>query len=101
MVGHRLVLLKMEKQTCVLVSILGGTKIEGAILGTNGNILVRHRMATPQGDYSGTLAVITKLVTILDRPPPPVGTSIPGAVSPATGQIKNAAYYVSRDSFDN
>ena len=71
---------------------LGGTKIEGAILGADGEVHDRRRVATPQGDYAATLAAIAGLVATLDRSDSrtAVGVGIPGAVSPATGRVKNA-----------
>jgi crotonobetainyl-CoA:carnitine CoA-transferase CaiB-like acyl-CoA transferase len=41
---------------------LGGTKIEAAVLGTDGQVAWRQRVATPQGDYEGTLQAIRGLV---------------------------------------
>ena len=34
---------------------LGGTKIEGICLEQDGSLSQRTRIATPQGDYAGTL----------------------------------------------
>ena len=41
---------------------LGGTKIEGILLADSGDILQRHRVDTPQGDYSQTLQQIRSLI---------------------------------------
>ena len=41
---------------------LGGTKIEGIALDSDGEELARHRVATPADDYRGTLIAIKKLV---------------------------------------
>ena len=41
---------------------LGGTKIEIAALDGQGAFLLRERVATPQGDYAGTLRAIAGLV---------------------------------------
>lgn len=71
----------------------GGTKIEGMALSPQGEILARHRIATPKGDYDGCIAAIAELVTGLERDTGRVGTvgiGIPGAISPATGLIMNA-----------
>ncbi|HXV76760.1 MAG TPA: ROK family protein, partial [Candidatus Polarisedimenticolaceae bacterium] len=72
---------------------LGGTKIEAALLDGAGRIVRRRRRATPRGDYRATLAALVDLVGSLraglDRPTT-VGVCGPGAVSPATGRIKNA-----------
>ena len=72
---------------------LGGTKIEGIVIDATGLALARARVATPRGDYDGTLAAIAGLVARLERDvqaPCTVGVGMPGAVSPATGLIKNA-----------
>lgn len=75
---------------------LGGTKIEGALLDPAGGFLARERLATPKGDYAGTVAAIGRLVASLDaRLPtgaaaPPVGVGMPGALSRVTGLVKNA-----------
>lgn len=70
---------------------LGGTKIEGITLESSGDISQRHRISTPQGDYSGTLAAIKTLCDQLDPSGEiPVGIGTPGALSPATGLMRNA-----------
>ena len=74
---------------------LGGTKIEGLVLGPGGEELARARAATPQGDYGATVAAVAGLVAELAREAGaddgvPVGVGIPGAISPATGRVKNA-----------
>ena len=72
---------------------LGGTKIEAALLDDDGSLLQRRRRATPQDDYAATLQGIADLVADLERGAGSacrVGVGHPGAVSPATGLIKNA-----------
>lgn len=72
---------------------LGGTKIEGIALGDDGAVLWRRRVATPAGDYDGTLAAIRNLVATAEHAldqPGSVGIATPGAVSPATGLLKNS-----------
>ena len=71
---------------------LGGTKVEGIVLDGTGRILERLRRPTPEGDYEGTLDTICDLVRELEsnHGEIPVGVGTPGAVSPATGRIKNA-----------
>lgn len=72
---------------------LGGTKIEGIAIDEAGRLLARRRVATPRADYEGSLAVIRDLVADLERETgrgSVVGIGMPGAVSPATGRIKNA-----------
>ncbi len=41
---------------------LGGTKIEIIALEEDGKVLLRERVATPQGDYAATLEAIAGLV---------------------------------------
>ncbi|HXW07534.1 MAG TPA: ROK family protein [Vicinamibacterales bacterium] len=71
---------------------LGGTKIEAVALDHGGAERVRRRIATPRGDYRGTISAVGQLVAGLEREvgDATVGIGIPGAVSPATGLIKNA-----------
>jgi len=72
---------------------LGGTKIAAAVLAGDGQTRWEARIATPRGDYDGTIAAIADLVAAGERAvgePCTVGIGIPGAVSPATGLIKNA-----------
>ena len=45
---------------------LGGSKIEGVVLDPDGNTLMRDRVATPQGDYQGTLRAVAELVTVCE-----------------------------------
>jgi fructokinase len=70
---------------------LGGTKIEAAAL-EGGRIVLRRRVATPR-NYEGTIEAIASLVADVEAElgrRGAVGIGIPGAVSPATGLIKNA-----------
>ena len=77
---------------------LGGTKIEGLALADDGRALDRRRIAAPRGDYDDTVRAVTDLVAAiesacLDEAPKArsrVGVGIPGAISPATGLVKNA-----------
>ncbi len=72
---------------------LGGTKIEGIALDDSGRILARRRLASPQGDYRATVDAVADLALALERETGrrgSVGVGIPGALSPATGRIKNA-----------
>ena len=73
---------------------LGGTKIEGIALAGDGTERARLRIATPAGDYAGTIAAIDRVVADLERRAGAVartvGVGIPGTVSPATGLVKNA-----------
>ena len=71
---------------------LGGTKIEAiAIDGTRE--MLRRRVAAPRGDYDATISAVRQLVAAIERELGTTGTvgiGIPGAISPATGLVKNA-----------
>jgi len=72
---------------------LGGTKIEGMALAADGRELQRRRIAAPRGHYGDSVRAIAGLVESLEHDTHArgtVGVGIPGAVSPATGLIKNA-----------
>jgi fructokinase len=72
---------------------LGGTKIEIAALDGAGGVRHRERVATPAGDYEATVEAVARLVADADRAlgeRGTVGIATPGAVSLATGRIKNA-----------
>jgi fructokinase len=72
---------------------LGGTKIEAAALDSRGAIHFRRRVSTPSGDYPATIRAISDLVASLERELGETGTvgiGIPGAISPASGLVKNA-----------
>jgi fructokinase len=72
---------------------LGGTKIEIAALDASGLERFRRRVATPAGDYRGTIEAIASLVAEADAAlgePGTVGIAMPGAISLATGRVKNA-----------
>ncbi len=72
---------------------LGGTKIEAAAMDDQGRVRSRRRVATPRDDYAATLAAISALVGQLERDAggrAHVGVGMPGAISPATGLVKNA-----------
>ena len=67
---------------------LGGTKIEALALDTNGREAFRKRVPTPRGDYDATLKTIASLVA--EAGEGSVGIGIPGALSHASGLVKNA-----------
>jgi fructokinase len=72
---------------------LGGTKIEAIALDEGGDVRARERVATPREDYEATLDAISQLVVAVEKKlgaRGSVGIGIPGALSPATGRIKNA-----------
>ncbi len=72
---------------------LGGTKIEAIALASDGTERFRQRVATPSGNYEATVRAIAELVRAADSvigETAGIGVGIPGAISPATGLIKNA-----------
>lgn len=72
---------------------LGGTKIEIIALDESGTPLARHRVPTPQGDYRATLDAIAALVRKVEDETQRVGTvgiGTPGAISRASGLLKNS-----------
>jgi predicted NBD/HSP70 family sugar kinase len=72
---------------------LGGTKIELAALDAAGSIRLRRRVATPAGDYEASVGAVVGLVEDAERElgtTGRVGVATPGAISLATGRIKNA-----------
>lgn len=72
---------------------LGGTKIEGVVLDEHGVERARLRTSTPAGNYEATLEAIAAAVRELEKRVGTrcrIGVGHPGALSPATGLIKNA-----------
>jgi fructokinase len=72
---------------------LGGTKIEGIALDGKGAVLARLRVPTPRDQYEGTVEAIAGVVLSLEKETgarATVGVGMPGAISPATGLVKNA-----------
>jgi len=82
---------------------LGGTKIEAAAIRDESrgdphgelNVLWRERVATPQGDYDGTIAAVAGLVARLAADcklagDTPVGIGAPGSISPVSGLQRNS-----------
>ena len=72
---------------------LGGTKIEALAIDDAGRELARRRIASPAHDYALTVAAVRDLVADVESGlgvRARVGIGTPGAVSPATGLVKNA-----------
>lgn len=72
---------------------LGGTKIEGIVLDDAGEERARMRVKTPTGTYAETVRAVVDVVRELETRVGMrcrVGVGHPGAISPATGVIKNA-----------
>jgi fructokinase len=72
---------------------LGGTKIACIVLDPDGRVGFERRVPTPRHDYEATVAAIAGLVAEAERhvrASCSVGIGIPGAISPASGLVKNA-----------
>ena len=72
---------------------LGGTKIAAVVLDDGGAVAWQRRQPSPRGSYDATVAALAGLVEDAERELQmtcTVGVGIPGAISPATGLVKNA-----------
>jgi fructokinase len=72
---------------------VGGTKIEIVALDASGRELLRRRVPTPRHDYARTLDAVAGLVLEAERElgaRGSVGVGTPGAISPATGLLRNS-----------
>ena len=72
---------------------VGGTKLEAAAIHSDGTITSRIRRPTPADDYDAAVAAIVDLIGEVEAAigrTCRVGFGIPGAISPATGLVKNA-----------
>lgn len=72
---------------------LGGSKIEAIALADDGRELLRERIASPRGSYEVTLQTLADLVGRVEQKAGAagsVGIGTPGAISPATGLLKNS-----------
>lgn len=72
---------------------LGGTKTEAILLSADGRELIRRRLDTPKGDYAATIRAISDLIAAIEGESgltATIGVGMPGAISPATGLVKNA-----------
>ncbi len=71
----------------------GGTKIETALLDSQGEIVVRQRAPNP-GDYAGAVRAVADLVAAVEREGGArvagIGVAMPGSLSPLTGLVRNA-----------
>jgi fructokinase len=70
----------------------GGTKIEIAVLAPDGAIALRRRVPNPR-DYDASIRTTAALIAAAETElgaTCTVGIGIPGAISPATGLVKNA-----------
>src|SRR6188508_872638 len=72
---------------------LGGTKTAAIVLDDRGRTVWEQRKPTPRNDYDATIELIAGLVAEGERAAASrcsVGIGMPGAISPATGLVKNA-----------
>ena len=72
---------------------LGGSKIEGILLGPGAREWARYRVATPRDDYAATIAAIVDLAARLMQgitADATIGIAVPGSISPPTGLLQNA-----------
>jgi len=72
---------------------LGGTKIEIIALDVEGHTLIRERRPTPNTDYEASIRATVDLINDVEKrigAQGTIGVAIPGAISLATGRIKNS-----------
>jgi fructokinase len=72
---------------------LGGSKIEALALADDGGEILRRRVPTPAHDADAIVAAVVALVRDVERElgqEGRVGIATPGAISPATGLMKNS-----------
>jgi fructokinase len=72
---------------------LGGSKIEGILMGPGAAELARHRVPTPRDDYAASIAAIVDLKARLMQGiqiSTKIGIAVPGSISPVTGVMQNA-----------
>jgi fructokinase len=72
---------------------VGGSKIEGILMGSGATELTRHRIVTPRNDYPATVGSIVDLISRLmhgRQSGAKVGIAVPGSISPLTGLMQNA-----------
>lgn len=71
----------------------GGTKIEGGLLDSRGEILFRQRVPNP-GDYQAAVRAVADLTARIEQQTgaraATVGVAMPGSLSPLTGLVRNA-----------
>jgi fructokinase len=72
---------------------LGGTKIAAVVLDEDARVVWQRRIPAPRDDYGATIEALAGVVIDAERELRvrcTVGIGIPGAISPATGLVKNA-----------
>jgi fructokinase len=78
---------------CRLGIDLGGTKIAAVVLDERGAVIWDRRVPTPRHDYEATISALAALLAAAESDlgvQCSVGIGTPGAISPATGLVKNA-----------
>ena len=83
----------MADEPCRIGVDVGGTKIEAIALDAQGRELARRRVPSPSNDYRAVVDEVRRLVLELESNlgrTASVGVGSPGALSRATGLIKNA-----------
>ena len=81
----------MSAETLRLGIDLGGTKIEGVLVNQRGDVIARHRLPTPQGDYDQTIRTIDTVVHELTNDANlPLGIGTPGSISRLSPLMRNA-----------
>ena len=77
---------------------LGGTKIEGVIMDPNASEPAIHRLRKPTPAASGYQAILSQITSIISdleiqsgmKRPEVIGIGTPGAINPATKELKNS-----------
>lgn len=71
----------------------GGTKIEAALLDSQGEILARRRVPNP-GAYDAAIGAVSELAARIEQEAgagaKTIGVAMPGSLSPRTGLVRNA-----------
>ena len=69
---------------------IGGTKIEAVVLGPEGDIRARQRVAVPEGGYPACVDAVVELVRAVEAEAGAIaaglGIGTPGSISPVTGK---------------
>lgn len=72
---------------------LGGTKIEGVMLGPDGEIIASRRTPSPRGDYAASIEAIAGMVEAIEAEAGvrgSIGIGAPGSISPVTGKSQGS-----------
>ncbi len=72
---------------------LGGTKIEGVMLGPDDAVLSNRRVGSPRGDYAASIEAIAEMVAAIEADAGvrgSIGIGAPGSISPVTGQSQGS-----------